>query len=220
MRPCWPTPASSTKPTRRRSSTGSTRSPPRSRAARFAFSRALEDVHMNVESRLKELIGTPAGRLHTARSRNDQVATDFRLYVRDAHRRARCGAGGAAAGARPQGRGARGDRHAGLHASAAGAARHVRPSPARLRRDAGARPRPVRRRAHAAQRMPARLGGARRHVVSHRPRTRRPRRSASTGRPPTRSTASPTAISRSRRWPRPRSAPCTCRASPRRSCSG
>lgn len=50
----------------------------------FAFSTALEDVHMNVESRLKEVIGAPAGRLHTARSRNDQVATDFRLYVRDA----------------------------------------------------------------------------------------------------------------------------------------
>jgi argininosuccinate lyase len=49
----------------------------------FAFSRALEDVHMNVESRLKEAIGTPAGRLHTARSRNDQVATDFKLYVRE-----------------------------------------------------------------------------------------------------------------------------------------
>jgi argininosuccinate lyase len=49
----------------------------------FAFDRALEDVHMNVESRLKTLIGEPAGRLHTARSRNDQVATDFRLYVRD-----------------------------------------------------------------------------------------------------------------------------------------
>jgi argininosuccinate lyase len=47
------------------------------------FSRALEDVHMNVESRLRELIGEPAARLHTARSRNDQVATDFRLYVRD-----------------------------------------------------------------------------------------------------------------------------------------
>jgi argininosuccinate lyase len=45
--------------------------------------RALEDVHMNVESRLKDLIGPAAGRLHTARSRNDQVATDFRLYVRD-----------------------------------------------------------------------------------------------------------------------------------------
>ena len=49
----------------------------------MVFSRALEDVHMNVESRLKEVIGTPAGRLHTARSRNDQVATDFRLYVRE-----------------------------------------------------------------------------------------------------------------------------------------
>src|SRR5918999_253332 len=49
----------------------------------FNFSRALEDIHMNVESRLSELIGPAAGRLHTARSRNDQVATDFRLYVRD-----------------------------------------------------------------------------------------------------------------------------------------
>ncbi len=50
---------------------------------RFTFSRALEDIHMNVESRLREKIGDAAGRLHTARSRNDQVATDFRLYVRD-----------------------------------------------------------------------------------------------------------------------------------------
>ena len=49
----------------------------------FAFSTALEDIHMNVEARLKELVGEPAGRLHTARSRNDQVATDFRLWVRD-----------------------------------------------------------------------------------------------------------------------------------------
>src|SRR3982074_2368469 len=49
----------------------------------FEFKRALEDIHMNVESRLSELIGPAAGRLHTARSRNDQVATDFRLYVRD-----------------------------------------------------------------------------------------------------------------------------------------
>ena len=49
----------------------------------FAFSTALEDIHMNVESRLKDLIGEPAGRLHTARSRNDQVATDFKLWVRD-----------------------------------------------------------------------------------------------------------------------------------------
>jgi argininosuccinate lyase len=50
---------------------------------RFTFSRALEDIHMNVESRLREKIGDAAGRLHTARSRNDQVATDFKLYVRD-----------------------------------------------------------------------------------------------------------------------------------------
>ncbi|WP_299130079.1 argininosuccinate lyase [uncultured Amaricoccus sp.] len=51
-------------------------------AGEFAFSTALEDIHMNVESRLRELIGEAAGRLHTARSRNDQVATDFRLWVR------------------------------------------------------------------------------------------------------------------------------------------
>ncbi len=52
-------------------------------AERFIFKRALEDIHMNVEARLAELIGPAAGRLHTARSRNDQVATDFRLWVRD-----------------------------------------------------------------------------------------------------------------------------------------
>jgi argininosuccinate lyase len=49
----------------------------------FVFRTELEDIHMNVESRLADLIGEPAGRLHTARSRNDQVATDFRLWVRD-----------------------------------------------------------------------------------------------------------------------------------------
>ncbi len=50
----------------------------------FNFDAALEDIHMNVEARLKEIIGKPAGRLHTARSRNDQVATDFRLWLRRA----------------------------------------------------------------------------------------------------------------------------------------
>ncbi len=49
----------------------------------FEFSAALEDIHMNVEARLKELVGEPAGRLHTGRSRNDQVATDFKLWTRD-----------------------------------------------------------------------------------------------------------------------------------------
>ena len=53
-------------------------------AGTFAFSAQLEDIHMNVEARLKDLIGEAAGRLHTARSRNDQIATDFRLWVRDA----------------------------------------------------------------------------------------------------------------------------------------
>ncbi|MEL6681017.1 MAG: argininosuccinate lyase [Pseudomonadota bacterium] len=60
----------------------------------FPFSAALEDIHMNVEARLKDMIGEPAGRLHTARSRNDQVAVDFRLWVRD-----QCDAADAALGA-------------------------------------------------------------------------------------------------------------------------
>ncbi|TGD96293.1 argininosuccinate lyase [Methylobacterium nonmethylotrophicum] len=52
-------------------------------AGSFAFRRDLEDIHMSVESRLREIVGPAAGRLHTARSRNDQVATDMRLWVRD-----------------------------------------------------------------------------------------------------------------------------------------
>jgi argininosuccinate lyase len=54
------------------------------RAGTFPFERALEDIHMNIEARLKALVGEPAGRLHTARSRNDQVVTDFRLWTRGA----------------------------------------------------------------------------------------------------------------------------------------
>jgi len=49
----------------------------------FQYSKALEDIHMNVEARLKEIVGEPAGRLHTGRSRNDQVALDFKLWTRD-----------------------------------------------------------------------------------------------------------------------------------------
>lgn len=52
-------------------------------SGKFVFSRKLEDIHMNIEARLAELIGSAAGRLHTARSRNDQVALDFRLWVRE-----------------------------------------------------------------------------------------------------------------------------------------
>ncbi len=53
-------------------------------SGQFKYDKALEDIHMNIEARLKALIGEPAGRLHTGRSRNDQVATDFRLWVRTA----------------------------------------------------------------------------------------------------------------------------------------
>ncbi|MGO9744461.1 MAG: argininosuccinate lyase, partial [Roseiarcus sp.] len=53
-------------------------------AGAFTYSRALEDIHMNVEQRLADIVGPAAGRLHTARSRNDQVAVDFKLWVRDA----------------------------------------------------------------------------------------------------------------------------------------
>ncbi|NIP95874.1 MAG: argininosuccinate lyase, partial [Akkermansiaceae bacterium] len=49
----------------------------------FPFDPAFEDIHMNIEARLRELVGTVAGRLHTGRSRNDQVATDFTLYLRE-----------------------------------------------------------------------------------------------------------------------------------------
>ena len=58
---------------------------------KFAFQRALEDIHLNIESRLAEIVGPAAGRLHTARSRNDQVVTDFRLWVREACERAQTG---------------------------------------------------------------------------------------------------------------------------------
>ena len=54
------------------------------REGKFNFSKALEDIHLNIEARLKAIIGEPAGRLHTARSRNDQVAVDFRLWVKSA----------------------------------------------------------------------------------------------------------------------------------------
>ena len=110
-------------------------------AGAFAFSRALEDIHMNIEKRLADIVGPAAGRLHTARSRNDQVAVDFKLWVRDAidaldgaDRRAAAGPRRARARLRRHG-------DARLHPSAIGAAGDLRPPSARLCRDAGARPR-------------------------------------------------------------------------------
>jgi argininosuccinate lyase len=60
-------------------------------AGEFPFDPALEDIHMNIEARLREQVGPAAGRLHTGRSRNDQIATDLALYLRDACRAARRG---------------------------------------------------------------------------------------------------------------------------------
>src|SRR5271165_3925424 len=57
----------------------------------FVFKRELEDIHFNIESRLTEIAGAAGARLHTARSRNDQVATDFRLWVREGCERAEAG---------------------------------------------------------------------------------------------------------------------------------
>jgi argininosuccinate lyase len=113
-------------------------------------SRALDDIPMNVESRLANIVGPAAGYLQTARSRNDQVAVDFRLWVRDAidglileiaelQR--------ALAAARSK---------AGPHPFAVGSARHVRPSSARLCRNVGARRRALQGRPQAPQRVPAR----------------------------------------------------------------
>ena len=189
-------------------------------AGKFEFRRALEDIHMNVESRLAELIGPAAGRLHTARSRNDQVATDFRLWVRDAIDGHRRGAGGLPARARGEGARACGDGDAGLHPSADRPAGHVRPSPSRLCRDGGARPRPFRRCAPAPQRKPARRCGACRHLVSDRSRD---------DREGARLRPADGEFARRRRGSRfragnagggARSPPCICRASPRRSCCG
>ena len=79
MRPCWPSRASSRADDAAAIAKGLDTILSEIEAGKFTFKRALEDIHMNVESRLAELIGPAAGRLHTARSRNDQVATDFRL---------------------------------------------------------------------------------------------------------------------------------------------
>ncbi len=96
---------------------------------------ALEDIHMTTESRLAELIGPVAGRLHTARSRNDQVATDFKLWVRDAIDQADAGLESLQKRARhPRGR-ARQLDHAGLHPFADRAAGDAGPSPDGLLRD-------------------------------------------------------------------------------------
>ena len=105
----------------------------------FPWSRDLEDVHFNIEKRLTALVGDAGKRLHTGRSRNDQVATDLRLWLRGDDRRAGRRARRLAARAARPGRAARRHDHARLHAPAGRAAGHLRPPPARLRGDVRAR---------------------------------------------------------------------------------
>ena len=158
---------------------------------------ALEDIHMHVEARLAELIGAAAGRLHTARSRNDQVATDFRLWVRERDRRGRCRARRLPARPRRPRRGACRDGDARLHPPPVGPAGHARPPSHGLLRDAGAAtarasPTPARASTNARSAPPRSPAPASRSTAR-----RPPPRSASTGPAPTRSTPSPTATSRS-----------------------
>ena len=183
-------------------------------------SATLEDVHLNIERRLTALVGDAGKRLHTGRSRNDQVATDIRLWLRDAidaHRRGLLSRCSARCSTLPS---ARRHHHAGLHASAGGAAGHVRPSPARLCRDVRARRRAPGRLPPARQPAAARARGARRHQLSDRPRARGARarlrgRLRELARRRVRSRLRDRVLRPRQRW-----SWCTCRASPRSSCCG
>ena len=109
-------------------------------SGKFQFSAALEDVHMNIEARLKELIGEAAGRLHTARSRNDQVATDCACGCARRCERLDIALKGLQKALLGQAETARLDADAGLYPSAARAADYLRPPSSSLCRDDRARP--------------------------------------------------------------------------------
>ena len=139
------------------------------REGKFQFSKALEDIHLNVESRLKEIIGEAAGRLHTARSRNDQVALDFRLWVKSA-----CGARHDQITALMKALLAQAGTHADTvmpgftHLQTAQPVtfgHHLMAYVEMLDRD----PRPLRQRHHPHERKPARRGGPCRHRLPDRP---------------------------------------------------
>lgn len=184
----------------------------------FTFKTELEDIHMNVEARLAELIGEPAGRLHTARSRNDQVATDFRLWVRDAGPARRRAEGPAVGHDRPCGTAHRHGDARFTHLQTAQPVtfgHHLLAYVEMLGRDRG-RMRDARARLNECPLGSAALAGTSFRSTA----TAWRRRWASTGPRPIRWTPCPTGISR---WnisaPR-RSARSTSRASRRRSWSG
>ena len=167
----------------------------------FVWQRELEDVHLNIEMRLTALVGDAGKRLHTARSRNDQVATDARLWLRGAidvlGERLR------AASPRPR-RSRRAPcryHHARLDAPAGGATGHLRPSPARLRGNAGTRRRASRRLPPPRQPLATGQRGAGRHELSDRSTARRRRTWLRSALRRIRSTLFPTAISPSNSQP-------------------
>jgi argininosuccinate lyase len=188
-------------------------------AGRFEFKTALEDIHMNVEARLKEFIGEPAGRLHTARSRNDQVATDFRLWVRD------CIDGlDAQVVDLMEALIARAEQHAGTimpgmthlqPAQPVTFGHHLLAYVEMLARDRG-RLADARRRLNECPLGAAALAGTSFRSTAR----RRRRRSASTGRLPTRWMPYPIATSWWSSFPPARSWRCICRGWPTRSCCG
>ncbi len=142
----------------RPSRTASRPSAARSRPAASCPSDADEDVHMAVERRLTELVGEAGAKLHTGRSRNDQVVTDVRLHLRRVLERQDAALDALQQRAARARRRARRDGHAGVHAPAARAGHVAGAAPARLLLDARARPRPSGRRARGLPRAAARRG--------------------------------------------------------------
>ncbi len=171
----------------------------------FSWSRDLEDVHFNIEKRLTALVGDAGKRLHTGRSRNDQVATDLRLWLRAEIDGLVARIGALRRGLhRPRGAACRHD-HARLHAPAGRAARHLRSPSARLRGDVRPRRRAAPRLPPARQPAAAGKRRARRDELSDRPRAWSRRSWASRRFAATRSTPYPIAISPSSSPPPPRS---------------
>ena len=170
MPPCSPRPGSEAKAEANKIVDGLDQIVTEIEGGTFNFSPKLEDIHLNIESRLKDLIGPVAGKLHTARSRNDQVATDFRLYIRD-----EIDVIDALLGALELALADKALLHAATimpgftHLQTAQPITFGHHLPG-LCRDVRARPAAIRRRASGTQRMPARRGGARRHELPDRSR--------------------------------------------------
>ena len=169
----------------------------------FAFDDSLEDIHMHVEARLVHQVGKPAQKLHTARSRNDQVALDLRLYLQGRDPPDHRGAGRPAAGRRGAGRSQHRRDHAGLHAPAAGPAGPVLPPSDGLLRDVDPGRPALRGRAQAHRRHAPGNRGPGRHHLPHRSALHGGAARFSERFRETASTRCPTGTSSSSFWPRP-----------------